>query len=82
MKRKFILIDLNQKESDQSRTARIREIMRWSVLTILVGLLFGGNVFIWYIGMNYNNLLNSKERDIKQIKYEISMLIEKGKKPF
>ena len=70
MKRKFILIDLNQKESDQSRTARIREIMRWSVLTILIGLLFGGNVFTWYIGMNYNNLLNSKERDIKQIKHE------------
>ena len=70
---------MNQKESDQSRTARIREIMRWSVLTILIGLLFGGNVFIWYIGMNYNNLLNSKERDIKQIKHEISMLLEKGK---
>ena len=79
MKRKFILINLNQKESDQSRTARIREIMRWSVLTILIGLLFGGNVSIWYIGMNYNNLLNSKERDIKQIKYEISKLLEKGK---
>ena len=79
MKRKFILIDLNQKESDQSRTARIREFMRWSVLTILVTLLFGGNIFIWYIGINYNNLLNSKEMDIKQIKYEISLLLEKGK---
>ena len=79
MKRKYILIDLNQKESDQSRTARMQEFMRWSVLTVLLVLLFGGNVMSWYIGMNYGNMLRAKESDIQKIKYEISLLLEKGK---
>jgi len=79
MKQNFILINLNQKESDQSRSARFRENLRWSILTILVLLLFGGNVFVWYMGINYDKLLQRKKSEITQIRDEISQLLKKGK---
>ena len=79
MKQNFILINLNQVESDQSRSARFRENLRWSILTILVLLLFGGNVFVWYMGINYDKLLQRKESEITQIRDEISQLLKKGK---
>ena len=79
MKQNFILINLNQMESDQSRSARFRENLRWSILTILVLLLFGGNVFVWYMGINYDKLLQRKKSGITQIRDEISQLLKKGK---
>ena len=79
MKQNFILINLNQVESDQSRSARFRENLRWSILTILVLLLFGGNVFVWYMGINYDKLLQRKKSEITQIRDEISQLLKKGK---
>lgn len=79
MKQNFILINLNQVESDQSRSARFRENLRWSILTVLVLLLFGGNTLVWYMGINYDKLLHRKEKEITQIRNEISQLLEKGK---
>ena len=79
MKQNFILINLNQMESDQSKSARFRENLRWSILTILVLLLFGGNVFVWYMGINYDDLLQRKKSEITQIRDEISQLLKKGK---
>ena len=79
MKQNFILINLNQMESDQSKSARFRENLRWSILTILVLLLFGGNVFVWYMGINYDKLLQRKKSEITQIRDEISQLLKKGK---
>ena len=79
MKQNFILINLNQVESDQSRSARFRENLRWSILTVLVLLLFGGNTLVWYMGINYDKLLHRKEKEIAQIRNEISQLLEKGK---
>ena len=77
--KKLILINLNKRETSESLAIRNKERIRWSIFGLLVSLLFGVNGLTWYIGFNYNSLINQKNMEIGQIKEEISLLREKGK---
>ena len=77
--KKMILINLNKRETSESLAIRNKERIRWSIFGLLVSLLFGVNGLTWYIGFNYNSLINQKNMEIGQIKEEISLLREKGK---
>jgi hypothetical protein len=77
--KKLILINLNQKETSESLALRNKERVRWFIFGFLLTLLVGANSVIWYIGLNYNKLINQKTNEISQIKKEISLLREKGK---
>ena len=77
--KKLILINLNKRETSESLAIRNKERIRWSIFGLLVSLLFGVNGLTWYIGFNYNSLINQKNMEINQIKEEISLLREKGK---
>jgi hypothetical protein len=77
--KKMILINLNKRETSESLAIRNKERIRWSIFGLLVSLLFGVNGLTWYIGFNYNSLINQKNIEIDQIKEEISLLREKGK---
>ena len=77
--KKFILINLNKSETSESLALKNKERIRWGIFGVLVGLLVFANTFVWYIGFNYNGLINKKSFEITQIKKEIGLLREKGK---
>lgn len=80
MKQKqYILINLNQKESRQTRMERWRERGRWAIFTVILLLLVGTNGLIYYIGQNYSRLIEQKEVEIQNVKKGILKLREKGK---
>ena len=76
---KLILINLNKQKTSESLAIRNKERIRWTLFGLIVSLLLIGNVIVFYIGFNYNNLIYQKNQEINQIKEEISRLREKGK---
>ena len=76
---KLILINLNKQKTSESLAKRNKERIRWTLFGLIVSLLLVGNIIIFYIGFNYNNLIYQKNQEINQIKEEISRLREKGK---
>ncbi len=76
---KLILINLNKQKTSESLAIRNKERIRWTLFSLIVSLLLIGNVIVFYIGFNYNNLIYQKNQEINQIKEEISRLREKGK---
>jgi len=77
--KQYIIINLNQKESRQTRIERWRERGRWAIFTIILLFLVGTNGLVYYIGQNYSQLIEQKEFEIKNVKQEILELREKGK---
>ena len=76
---KLILINLNKQKTSESLAKRNKERIRWTLFGLIVSLLLVGNIIIFYIGFNYNNLIYQKNQEINQIIEEISRLREKGK---
>lgn len=76
---KLILINLNKQKTSESLAKRNKERIRWTLFSLIVSLLLVGNLIVFYIGFNYNNLIYQKNQEINQIKEEISRLREKGK---
>ncbi|MBH50056.1 MAG: hypothetical protein CMG69_04805 [Candidatus Marinimicrobia bacterium] len=76
---KLILINLNKQKTSESLAKRNKERIRWTLFSVIVSLLLVGNLIVFYIGFNYNNLIYQKNQEINQIKEEISRLREKGK---
>jgi Tfp pilus assembly protein PilN len=77
--KQYIIINLNQKESRQTRMERWRERGRWAIFTTILLLLIGTNGLVYYIGQNYSQLIAQKEAEIQNVKKEILQLREKGK---
>ncbi len=77
--KKLILINLNKRETSESLAVRNKERIRWVLFGLLVSLLLVVNGLSLYIGFNYNSLIQQKNKEIDQIKGEISLLREKGK---
>ena len=77
--KKFILINLNQTDSKEARTARLKERGRWMIFTILVLSLIFANTSLFLIGSGYNRLIAQKENEIADVKQRIRNLQTQGK---
>ncbi len=79
MSKAYIIINLNKAESAESRLDRIRERARWGIFSLLLILLVGANVQVFRISLGYNNIINQKKLQIKNLKAEINKLESEGK---
>jgi len=77
--KKFILINLNQTDSKEARTARLKERGRWMVFTVIVLILIFANTSLFLIGSGYNRLIAQKENEIADVKQRIRNLQAQGK---
>jgi len=77
--KKFILINLNQTDSKEARTARLKERGRWMIFTIIVLSLIFANTSLFLIGSGYNRLIAQKENEIADVKQRIRNLQAQGK---
>ena len=77
--KKFILINLNQTDSKEARTARLKERGRWMIFTIIVLSLIFANTSLFLIGSGYNRLITQKENEIADVKQRIRNLQAQGK---
>ena len=77
--KKFILINLNQTDSKEARTARLKERGRWMVFTVIVLSLIFANTSLFLIGSGYNRLIAQKENEIADVKQRIRNLQAQGK---
>ena len=77
--KKFILINLNQTDSKEARTARLKERGRWMVFTVIVLSLIFANTSLFLIGSGYNRLIAQKENEIADVKQRIRNLQTQGK---
>ena len=76
---KFIVINLNQAESRESKIERWKEAGRWVIFGILIGLLLYANGLMLYINFSYNQLIRVKQLQIVEVKDEIERLRVVGK---
>lgn len=77
--KKFILINLNQTDSKEARTARLKERGRWMIFTVIVLSLIFANTSLFLIGSGYNRLIAQKENEIADVKQRIRNLQAQGK---
>ena len=76
---KFISINLNQSESKETMRQQWRERGRWAVFGLITFLLLFFNVQTWWIGHGYSKIIDLKEKEISEVKKDISALREQGK---
>lgn len=76
---KYILINLNQSESKETRREMWREKSRWTIFGILVALLLYVNIDLWMLSRGYSYLIQRKESEISEVKQKISELRKRGK---
>ncbi len=76
---KYILINLNQSESKETRREVWREKSRWTIFGILIALLLYVNIDLWMLGRGYSYLIQRKESEISEVKQKISELRRQGK---
>ncbi len=77
--KKFIKINLNQTDSKEARTARLKERGRWMIFTVIVLSLIFANTSLFLIGSGYNRLIAQKENEIADVKQRIRNLQSQGK---
>ena len=77
--KKFIIINLNQTDSKEAKTARWKERGRWMVFTVIVLSLIFANTSLFLIGSGYNRLIAQKENEIADVKQRIRNLQTQGK---
>lgn len=76
---KYILINLNQSESKETRREMWREKSRWTIFGVLVALLLYVNIDLWMLGRGYSYLIQRKESEISEVKQKIGELRKQGK---
>tara|TARA_Y100000310_G_C20584034_1_gene764488 strand:+ start:549 stop:1148 length:600 start_codon:yes stop_codon:yes gene_type:complete len=76
---KFIIINLNQSESAETRALRRKEQTRWGIFGLVAAILLSANIFLGFVGFGYLKLIQKKETEIAHIKEEIHDLQAKGK---
>ena len=76
---KYIVINLNQGESAESRIERIRERVRWGIFGTFIVLLLAANGQVLMVSRGYDKVIDQKKSEIKRIKQEIKDLRAKGK---
>ena len=79
MSKSYIVINLNKAESAETRLDRIRERARWGIFSILLILLLGANIQVFRISFGYNDIIDQKKLQIKNLKEEINKLESEGK---
>lgn len=79
MGKHYIVINLNKAESAETRQARLKEQVRWTIFGILLFLLLGVNTKVWIISSGYNNIIEKKQAEISRLKDEINKLQSEGK---
>ena len=77
--KKFIIINLNQSESAETRAVRRKEQTRWVIFGFVATTLLAANLFLGTVGLGYLKLIQKKEIEIAHIKEEIHDLQAKGK---
>jgi len=77
--KKFIIINLNQAESRESKMVRWRERSRWGFFSFLIILFLGLNACVFLVSNGYNNLIKQKKSQIKNLEEELASLQSKGK---
>ena len=77
--KKYIVINLNQGESAESRIERIRERVRWGIFGTFIVLLIAANGQVLMVSRGYDKVIDQKKNEIKRIKQEIKDLRAKGK---
>ncbi len=55
--KKFIIINLNQIDSKEAKTARWKERGRWTVFTVILLSLIFANTSLFLIGSGYSRLI-------------------------
>ena len=76
---KYIVINLNQAESAETRIERIRERVRWGIFGTFIVLLIAANGQVLMVSRGYDKVIDQKKSEIKRIKQEIKDLRAKGK---
>ncbi len=79
MDKQYIIINLNKAESAETRQARIKERVRWTVFGILILLLISVNGRVWFISSGYDSIIDKKQKEISRLKDEINKLQSEGK---
>ena len=79
MSKHYIVINLNNVESAETRLARIREQVRWGIFGVLMLLLVSVNFQVWMISNGYNDIISQKKEEIERLKDEIDKLQSEGK---
>ena len=77
--KKFIIINLNQIDSKEAKTARWKERGRWTVFTVILLSLIFANTSLFLIGSGYSRLIAQKENEIADVKQRIRNLQTQGK---
>lgn len=77
--KKFIIINLNQSESTETRALRRKEQTRWVIFGLVAATLLATNLFLGTVGLGYLKLIQKKEIEITHIKEKIHDLQAKGK---
>ncbi len=77
--KKFIVINLNQDESRESKLERWRERSRWMIVGSYGLVLAFFCVFALIINTSYNSMIDDKEQQIEDVQKEIERLRHVGK---
>jgi len=77
--KKYIIINLNQSESKETRQERVNEQIRWVLFSVFLILFLGANIRLWMISSGYDRIIIQKENEIEKVKMEIKALEAKGK---
>jgi Tfp pilus assembly protein PilN len=77
--KRYIVVNLNQGESRETRLERWKERFRWMVFAVLVLILLGLNAGIGYVSYSYDRLIEQKQQEIERIRKEIEALRARGK---
>jgi len=77
--KKFIIINLNQTDSKEAKTARWKERGRWTVFTVILLSLIFANTSLFVIGSGYSRLIAQKENEIADVKQRIRIYRPKGR---
>ena len=77
--KKYIVINLNQAESKESRQERVQDQIRWGIFALFIILFLGANIRVWTISRGYDRIISQKEQEIAKVKQEIKALRAKGK---
>jgi len=76
---KYVLINLNQSESKETRRDIWRERSSWGLFGLLVAIMIYVNFDVWLLGRGYSYLIQRKESEITSVKQKISELRKQGK---
>ncbi len=76
---KYIVINLNQAESRESKIERWKERGKWAVFGIYMALLAFACALILYINFSYNSMIAAKKQQIIEVESEMERLRHVGK---